>query len=241
MKNAREYNQRCIEKHLALERRTGGFMRKYLKFNVKDLCILQFLLEGYEGLATISVISSHGHVLISVPFDFLEDANQIISSWKDHYEFAELNTIWIPHEAKIMKKITGLMFMFITLPVIMGMSPLSGDSSPERIPIPERKYVVTFIDQMDMRTECTNASLDGGIYLRGKIGNGNHAISFKDIDYILFQLRDEKLFASVRLVTGDTVEILVNKDQKAYGQTRYGTFEISVYDLKKIMIEKRPS
>jgi hypothetical protein len=46
----------------------------------------------------------------------------------------------------------------------------------------------------------------------------------------------EQLIGLVKLRDGGTSELTLNKAQKAYGQTKYGTFQIKMADLKKLVI-----
>jgi hypothetical protein len=46
----------------------------------------------------------------------------------------------------------------------------------------------------------------------------------------------EQLIGIVKLRDGGTSELNLNKTQKAYGQTKYGTFQLKMADLKKLVI-----
>ena len=46
----------------------------------------------------------------------------------------------------------------------------------------------------------------------------------------------EQLIGIVKLRDGGTSELILNKTQKAYVQTKYGTFQIKMADLKKLVI-----
>ena len=61
-------------------------------------------------------------------------------------------------------------------------------------------------------------------------------ISFDNIDQIPFRLNAERLTGMVKLRDGGTSEFTLNKTQKAFGQTKYGTFQIKLSDLKKMVI-----
>jgi len=136
-----------------------------------------------------------------------------------------------------MKRYLQLFFLVVMMPLILGMGSLNEGSSPDKIPIPEKKYKVTFIDQMDVLTECSNASIDGRTFMEGKIGSGSHAISFDKINHILFHMIDDKLIAALKLTEGSKIELTVNKSAKAFGITSHGTFQIKLIDLKRMIIE----
>ena len=61
-------------------------------------------------------------------------------------------------------------------------------------------------------------------------------ISFDNIDQISFRLNAERLTGMVKLRDGGTSEFTLNKTQKAFGRTKYGTFQIKLSDLKRLVI-----
>ncbi|MBN1472808.1 MAG: hypothetical protein JW925_13605 [Syntrophaceae bacterium] len=136
-----------------------------------------------------------------------------------------------------MKRYPFYFIILVALPFILGMSSFNGVSSPSKIPMTQKKYIVTFTDQMDVSTECRDASIDGLTLIEGQIGNGIHAINFDKIRHIVFHLRNENLFADITFIDGNFIELKVKKSAKAFGVTKYGTFEIRLIDLKKIIVE----
>ena len=40
----------------------------------------------------------------------------------------------------------------------------------------------------------------------------------------------------IKLNDGNTMELVFNKDHRAYGHTKYGTFQIKLLDLKKVIM-----
>lgn len=132
-----------------------------------------------------------------------------------------------------------LVILFL-LPLLLGMGSMFEDGSPEKIPVPEENFVATFIDQMDIIAECTEVSIEGGAFLEGKHGKGVYTIPFDKIKSIVFCLKDGELKGSVILKDGSTVELVLKKDSKAYGRTKYGTFQIKLSSLKKIIIHPKP-
>ena len=135
-----------------------------------------------------------------------------------------------------MKKWVGYVFLLLAIPALLGMGSLQGPATPEKIPIPVKKYFAVYVDQTDVITECSEASIDGATFLEGKKGEGTYTISFDNIDQVSFRVNAEQLIGIVKLRDGGTSELNLNKTQKAYGQTKYGTFQIKLTDLKKLMI-----
>jgi len=138
-----------------------------------------------------------------------------------------------------MKKMI-FMILLATVPFLSGMGSILGSSSPEKIPIPVKKYHATFVDQMDVTTECKEVSIEGAVYLEGKRGEGSYTISFDSIEQVLFRLTADRLTGIVKLRAGGTTELVLNKTHKAYGRTKYGTFQIKLIDLKMITLTASP-
>ncbi|MBN1614059.1 MAG: hypothetical protein JW950_06295 [Deltaproteobacteria bacterium] len=126
------------------------------------------------------------------------------------------------------------------LPFLLAMGVLSGESSPDKIPTPAKKFTATFIDQTDVITECIDVSIEGGTFIEGKRGEGTYAIPFENIQSIRLQRTEDKLKGLVTLRDGSTLDLSLSKNQKAYGRTQYGTFQIRLEDLKKMIIAEGP-
>jgi len=134
-----------------------------------------------------------------------------------------------------MKRSILLAITIILFPLLLGMGSLRG-GSPDKVPIPEKKFVVTFIDQSDVLTECRDASIEGSTFIEGKRGEGKYTISFDNISSAVFMFNEDKLRSVITMRDGNTAELVLNKDHKAYGLTRYGTYQIKLSDLKKMSI-----
>lgn len=128
------------------------------------------------------------------------------------------------------------LFILATVPFLSGMGSMQAPSTPGKIPVPVKQYQATFVDQADVATECTEVSIEGAVYLEGKRGEGNYTISFDGIEQVLFRVNADRLSGIVKLRTGGTTELILNKAHKAYGRTKYGTFQIKLIDLKTITI-----
>jgi hypothetical protein len=136
----------------------------------------------------------------------------------------------------LMKKWIGCIFPLIAIPVLMGMGSLQEPASPDKIPIPVKKYSAIFVDQLDIVTECSEVSIEGTTFWKGKGGEGTYTISFDNIDQISFRLNAERLIGMVKLRDGGMSEFTLNKTQKVFGKTKDGTFQIKLSDLKKLVI-----
>jgi len=134
------------------------------------------------------------------------------------------------------KNISHLLIIFALIPLLTAMSALQ-NQSPEKIPVPEKKYFATFVDQTDIMTDCRDVSIDGETFLEGKRGNGTNTISFEIITEISFMREGEQLSGTIKLRDGNAIQLMLNKNQRAYGHTKYGTYQIKLSDLKKMTLK----
>ncbi|MBN1472809.1 MAG: DUF4911 domain-containing protein [Syntrophaceae bacterium] len=62
------------------------------KINIHELSFIQFILEGYEGLATVTTINKNkGLIRVLFNVDFRNDVNEIIRHLKNDFYIADLN------------------------------------------------------------------------------------------------------------------------------------------------------
>ena len=72
-----------------MKKRDGTF-KKFLKLNRKDISYLQFLIESYEGLATVTTIDKNVAIIkLSIMPDFVSDIDEILNSLKKEIDFTE--------------------------------------------------------------------------------------------------------------------------------------------------------
>ena len=136
-------------------------------------------------------------------------------------------------------KIIMVLLLFALLPFLAAMGTLQ-EQSPGKIPIPKMKFAAAFVDQTDIVTDCRDVSIDGETFLEGKRGTGTNAIPFENISEVSFLYEGENLNGIIKLRDDNTVTLSLNKNQRAYGNTKYGTFPIKLSDLKKMTIDKAP-
>jgi len=79
-------------------------------------------------------------------------------------------------------------------------------------------------------------SIQGKTFMEGKKGEGTYTIPFEKIKSILFTIKNAELKGYIQLKDNTVTELILNKDYKAYGRTKYGTFQIKLVDLKKMTL-----
>lgn len=68
-------------------------MTKYLQLPRKNLALFQFLLEGYEGMASVETLDPHsGVVQIRILPDFLKETVAVLEGLRMELEFTWLLT-----------------------------------------------------------------------------------------------------------------------------------------------------
>jgi len=136
-----------------------------------------------------------------------------------------------------MKRVVLPLVVFVLVPMLMAMGVFSGEGSPDKIPVPDKKFNATFVDQMDVIAECREVSIDGKTFMEGKKGEGIHAVPFDHISQVSFRMQENKLYGNVTLKDGSRLELTLNKEHKAYGRTKYGTFQVKLSSLKRMILQ----
>jgi len=135
-----------------------------------------------------------------------------------------------------MKRIALLPVVLAVVPLLMAMGVYSGEGSPDKIPIPEKKFKASFVDQMGIVVECQDASIEGKTFVEGKKGEGVYTIDFDRISMVNFRMQENQLYGDIILKDGKNLELILNKERKAYGRTQYGTFQVRLSSLKRMVL-----
>ncbi len=134
----------------------------------------------------------------------------------------------------MMKKFLPVL-VFLAVPIILAMGG-SGGGPADRIPAAAKNVGAVFVDQNDVVTECAGASIDGETFLQGKKGQGVYTIGFEKIKSIVFRMQNGELLGTAKLNEGGETTLVLDKNKKAYGRTKYGSFQIRIANLKKMTI-----
>ncbi|MCX7634699.1 MAG: hypothetical protein N2Z74_03015, partial [Syntrophales bacterium] len=107
----------------------------------------------------------------------------------------------------MMQRKTFLIVVMILLliPLMTAMGSLTG-AAPGSVPKPAKPFRAIFIDQMDVATEVQDVTIEGGIFIEGKRGEGTITVPFDNIHKVVFLMQDGRLTASVSLKGGKTVD-----------------------------------
>ena len=68
-------------------------MNKYFKLRRKDIAMIQFIIEGYEGMATVTTIDPQTAIIqISIIPDFISDMSAVIEDLKNKFKMEEIDS-----------------------------------------------------------------------------------------------------------------------------------------------------
>jgi hypothetical protein len=66
-------------------------INKRFKIKRRNIDIVQFIIEGYEGMATVSTIDSREAIIqISIMPDYVEEISNILENLKNKYPLEEI-------------------------------------------------------------------------------------------------------------------------------------------------------
>lgn len=67
-------------------------IKKYYKLRRKDISLIQFIIEGYEGMATVTTVEPQTAIIqVSIIPDFISEMKNVINDLKNNYEIEEIN------------------------------------------------------------------------------------------------------------------------------------------------------
>jgi hypothetical protein len=68
-------------------------INKYFKLKRKDIALVQFIIEGYEGMATVTTINPQTAIIqISIIPDFISDISAVIKDLKNKFKMEEISS-----------------------------------------------------------------------------------------------------------------------------------------------------
>ncbi|MEA5115691.1 MAG: DUF4911 domain-containing protein [Geobacteraceae bacterium] len=65
---------------------------RYFQINRSDIAYFRFILEAYEGLATLSTLDARkGTVVLSIPGDFVDDVDSLLAALGEEIMMTEID------------------------------------------------------------------------------------------------------------------------------------------------------
>ncbi len=66
-------------------------MKKWFKLKASDITLVQFIIEGYEGLATVSTVDPKTAIIqVSIMSNYIEDMEGILNHLKVRFLMEEM-------------------------------------------------------------------------------------------------------------------------------------------------------
>ncbi len=135
----------------------------------------------------------------------------------------------------LFRRPTGVLVVVILTFLLLGMGSFN-EGAIDSIPVPDENFSAKITDQLDASFDITHFSLDGKTLLSGKRGEGTVSIPCGNINSIDFIKKGKDLFASIRIKSGERIELKINNTATIYGKLSYGYFSINIGEVKKIVI-----
>lgn len=133
-------------------------------------------------------------------------------------------------------KLISLALICLCLPLLMAMGMGDGEG-PTRIPEPDKSYKVIITDISGQRVELSEFSLDGQVFVFGKLGDGQASVPFERVKRVDIVNNDKGLMATVDLNDGKQIKLAVRPGLKAYGKASFGLYRIQMNEVSSIEIE----
>jgi len=120
--------------------------------------------------------------------------------------------------------------------LLLGMGSLGG--VPEgTVPKTDENIKVQISDRSGVTTELNEFSMDGNVFLEGRLGDGKMNVFFRDLQEVAFgQVGGEEVPAELLLKSGSRMQLEVRKRAVFYGSTGYGAYRITARDVSRIVI-----
>jgi hypothetical protein len=124
---------------------------------------------------------------------------------------------------------------------LMGMGG-GGGSTEKVIPIPEKNYTVNVTDTRGAKVEAKRFTWEGKVHFQGQFGQATVTVAFPKVQSVQIVPsaptgNANLILTKMTLRGGDTVDLLLERTSKVYGETKFGTYEIFVRDLAQIEFE----
>jgi hypothetical protein len=133
-----------------------------------------------------------------------------------------------------MKRILATFSLLAAALLLLGMGDLGGAPAGSVPQTAENLHAVV-IDRSGIRTDLSQFSMDGTLFLEGNRGSGKLTVDFKKIAAVDFgQVSGDRVAVSLQLKDGEKIDLMILRRALFYGDTGYGAFKIAARDLQRI-------
>ncbi len=68
-----------------------AMIKKWFKIKRNRIALVQFVIEGYEGMATVTTINPHAAIIqVSIMPDFIQEITNLMENLKNNYQLEEI-------------------------------------------------------------------------------------------------------------------------------------------------------
>jgi hypothetical protein len=123
---------------------------------------------------------------------------------------------------------------------LMGLGGGTESGSGSNIPLPQENFTATVADRSGQSLEARRFNWEGKVQFRAQLGNATVSLPFSKIKSVKIAGGEGDkgnvalIKAAVTLRSGDTVEVLLDRGSKCYGETKFGNYEIFLKDVASI-------
>lgn len=136
-----------------------------------------------------------------------------------------------------MRNLLKVALALLTAALLMGMGNIG--TSEGTIPKTEENIRAQLVDRSGVANELTRFSMDGNVFIKGRRGEGQMSVFFRDLKEVSFgPMSGNDAPADLLLKSGKHVQLKVNKSAIFYGDTGSGIYHISAGDVSRIVFQK---
>ncbi len=120
-------------------------------------------------------------------------------------------------------------------PLLVGMG---GRPGPE-VPVPDREFTATVIDDQDISTPLAQVSWEGETFFKAERGKGIVTVSFEKVRKIvrIGEGSNAEVDFKIVLKDGQMVAVTFDGDVRLFGNTTYGTYRIYARNIREVVFD----
>ena len=136
----------------------------------------------------------------------------------------------------------AMLALLLAAPWLMGLGGGTENNAQNTIPIPRENFTVLVKDRSGQEVQARRFTWEGKVFLRGQVGNATVSMPFDKVLSVKVlppegQTAGAQVRAAVTLRAGDTVNVMIERGSKCYGETKFGNYEIFFKDVAELQFQ----
>lgn len=131
-----------------------------------------------------------------------------------------------------------MLWLILAAGLSLGMGKMGPPDKAGEVPMTEAEVTAVLTDILGTNLNLNQFSINGQIFISGKLGAGRLSIPFSRIRLMTFSPQTPGTSVQVELKDHSQVTLLLEKGQTAYGRLRAGAFQIPLEQVKQIEIQE---